>query len=685
MEIANAAAAAAEAIRYDRSQEAGKAQLKYVEAADWLLILLKREEDANRKAGLRKRLEEYLGRAEAMQKLAKMKKKPVATTTIPDPRARTSTRDHYFSADELFQQDVKRARDAVEKLEAKGVLYRDEAFQGPKALMGKTSKRFSEVSIWRRATDLADKLFDGDPKQREVDQGSLGDCWLLSSLTVLAAFPELVRRLLVAASPKVGVCIARLCYGGEWRLVLIDDLVPCHSNGEPAFAKVVANCYWCSLLEKAVAKFFGSYAALEDGTAAEALALLTGLPTATIPKIHESTTPETIFATMQRAYDAGSIVSASCGHTGLDESYYKKAGLRHAHEYAILRLVQDDDLRLVELRNPWAQFEWKGRWSRGSTEWRTKRGRTLLSKILGKDEAESLKEDDGIFWMQLEDVQKYFHEITICRLRRNFHQHRVSFAAGPTYRGFVIEGDGILDACVVQATERGKYPRGHHVIADVTVCIYKVNDGLENVDFVAASDPGTLAAMTSVEEIQFDPKSAYLVVPFFFNWRILKLQDKLTAVFYSSQRIKVTPVDLDIPTATNALRVAVQNRGTLVSDDESPAILRDWDGITLLENTSSTTGLTMTYSLGQCVNLLSSRHGGVIDSTKGNYVVKDTLPPSSYQISFIRSPYRPSWSISNSHRQWSFPRGPVAEAHHPPLIDPGVSLHSVFPLPSAPR
>ncbi|KAJ1456714.1 hypothetical protein M885DRAFT_421726, partial [Pelagophyceae sp. CCMP2097] len=110
------------------------------------------------------------------------------------------------------------------------------------------------------------------PEPRDVDQGEVGDCWLLSSLAVLAHYPELVRRLLVTnAVSGAGAYAVRLCYAGEWRLLLLDDSLPVRGDGAAAFARPRGGVLWVALLEKAVAKLFGSYAALESGTAAEAL------------------------------------------------------------------------------------------------------------------------------------------------------------------------------------------------------------------------------------------------------------------------------------------------------------------------------------------------------------------------------------------------------------------------------
>ena len=80
---------------------------------------------------------------------------------------------------------------------------------------------------------------------------ALGDCWLLSSLSVLAHFPELVRRVLVTPDLSArGVYACRLCRAGEWRVVYVDELLPVRRDGRAAFCQV-ATALWPALVEKA--------------------------------------------------------------------------------------------------------------------------------------------------------------------------------------------------------------------------------------------------------------------------------------------------------------------------------------------------------------------------------------------------------------------------------------------------
>ena len=99
--------------------------------------------------------------------------------------------------------------------------------------------------VWLRPEGLSQgqstkwKLFDGEPRPEDVQQGELGDCWLLSAMAVLAENPELVRKVLlggVSASgnsdqvDEAGAYRVQLCVAGIWQTLIVDDLFPCRMS-----------------------------------------------------------------------------------------------------------------------------------------------------------------------------------------------------------------------------------------------------------------------------------------------------------------------------------------------------------------------------------------------------------------------------------------------------------------------
>ena len=124
------------------------------------------------------------------------------------------------------------------------------------------------------------RLFVGGSGSGDIVQGSLGDCWFLGALSVLATRPELLADLFFkgATYKDVGLFCVRFFKDNAWRYVLVDDRIPVHDNkgGSPCFARCRdPNELWVPILEKAYAKIHGSYKALIGGFVHYALADLT--------------------------------------------------------------------------------------------------------------------------------------------------------------------------------------------------------------------------------------------------------------------------------------------------------------------------------------------------------------------------------------------------------------------------
>ena len=106
------------------------------------------------------------------------------------------------------------------------------------------------------------------------------------------------------------------------------------------------------------------------------------------------------------------------------------------------------------------------------------------------------------------------------------------------------------------------------------------------------------------------------------------------------------------------------------------------DGLFLAENHARDAHVTVKLGLGRAENLISSRHGGVIDPSKpgSTYNVEDTLPAKTWQLLLVRSPFKGSWAIENTSVRWSVAAG-ARERHHPPVAPGG--LHACYALAAA--
>jgi hypothetical protein len=96
------------------------------------------------------------------------------------------------------------------------------------------------------------------------------------------------------------------------------------------------------------------------------------------------------------------------------EQMLEKEGLVAGHAYSIIQarevtegaLGSGPTYRLLQLRNPWGTFEWKGAWSDKSSKW--KKHPSIKKKLMFEDA------DDGCFWMSFNDFKKVYTRVNVC-------------------------------------------------------------------------------------------------------------------------------------------------------------------------------------------------------------------------------------------------------------------------------
>lgn len=179
---------------------------------------------------------------------------------------------------------------------------------------------------------LVQVIVDGI-KPSDIYQGSLGDCYFLSSISALAEYPDRVKRLLITKEANDKGCYAvALNINGDWRQVILDDFFPtfrrklnfCHSSSAEL---------WAMLLEKAYAKVFDGYWNIGTGGFAEdALKDLTGAPTE-FDSIGEETDLEKLWNRLEYCDQQKYIIV--CGSKGQGEAK-TDMGIIQGHAYTII-------------------------------------------------------------------------------------------------------------------------------------------------------------------------------------------------------------------------------------------------------------------------------------------------------------------------------------------------------------
>ena len=252
------------------------------------------------------------------------------------------------------------------------------------------------------------KVFSGKIEFDDVKQGSLGDCYFLSSLGDLCKCGGLISDMFrIKEKNPDGYYEIILIIDGEKRIVIIDDNIPVlKSDKKPCFARPNGHELWVMLLEKAWAKINGGYLNIIGGRVREALECLTGFGSRTFSLIDlDDISKNAIIREVANAENSHCFVT--CGSK--DDESIEEFGLVPGHAYSIIGLntittVYRTKYTLLRLRNPWSCKEWTGDWSDGSVLWDENNRKQALYK----------KSDDGIFYMGMRDFFKFFDTLEIC-------------------------------------------------------------------------------------------------------------------------------------------------------------------------------------------------------------------------------------------------------------------------------
>ncbi|VDO97041.1 unnamed protein product, partial [Heligmosomoides polygyrus] len=240
-----------------------------------------------------------------------------------------------------------------------------------------------------------------DPRSSDIEQGCLGDCWLLSAMALIAERPDVLEHILLTKEySHCGVYQVRLCIDGMWKIVLVDDFFPCRVETRSiAFADGRKNQLWVPLIEKALAKELGSYSRLRAGRTIEGLSTLTGAPVEVV-SLEDDTDADVRWARILSAREAGFVMGCSCGagKRNVNPDSFQKLGLLARHAYSVLDVVQEGEHRLLRLRNPWGSFVWNGKWSKNWSGW----PKDLKKKLLSGEPS------SGTFWISYADFLAYF-------------------------------------------------------------------------------------------------------------------------------------------------------------------------------------------------------------------------------------------------------------------------------------
>jgi len=566
----------------------------------------------------------------------------------------------------------------------------DDSFQPNIGSLGKSSR---SVRQWRRPYEIRTDngipwVVFRDPRPSDIMQGILGNCWLLSALAVLAEKPELLEKVMITRELcREGAYQVRLCKGGKWKIVLVDDLLPCNANGTLVYSQASRNQLWVPLIEKAVAKLYGSYESLVAGRAIEGLELLTGYPCESVmlkirpgQAVDEPIDADLIWARLLTSKEAGFIMGASCGgdvdETEFSETY-KNVGLQAQHAYSVLDVKAIEGHRLIRLRNPWGHCSWTGAWSDRSKEWTSELREQLMAH--GAEE--------GVFWMSLEDMMQYFDCVDVCKVRPNWSEVRLEgkFPNGNMDFGSVsilhVFSPTDVDLTLFQTSDRGKELESSS-LADIMVGVYRTAEGASQPipqSYVAHS---LRKLRQSVGCNVFLETGTYLIVPTSLSpWHT---EHHRSAPYFltvhSSQPVFVDIVPAPMHTQADTLFLLCRKLGKRHEGIPGVTCYYLSKGISGLliaaENRKEDMHLSLDCNCSESFNILS---------TRGCLVTFDVIPPLHRQIVMLLTQAEATEGYSVSHKLKfrtvaNFRASSKSEIHRPDISLGLMALHDVLPL-----
>ncbi|KAL4452901.1 hypothetical protein ABPG74_002466 [Tetrahymena malaccensis] len=320
-------------------------------------------------------------------------------------------------------------------------LFTDNEFPaGISQLVGENPSHLNQIAVskgwnnvvWKRSTEFLNiqkSIFGKNGIQiHKIKQGTLKNCYLLSSISCLAERPNRIAKIFKSRLiSRYGQYSVFLYVNGEQREVIIDDLFPVsHQTGQFLFGGQLKQDLWILLVEKAWAKIHGGYMYLDMGTMREALHDLTGAPCDNY--FLENEKEDEIWTLITQGLQKGYCIT--CGtksisnkllpeNTRTQDHILNEMGLVSSHAYSLLGAYTLEDAqktKIIKLRNPWGKDKWKGRFSRKDDKFWESVDKQWKKKI-GYQKS---KDDEGIIFMHFDDFFQQFADLQVCMINDNY-------------------------------------------------------------------------------------------------------------------------------------------------------------------------------------------------------------------------------------------------------------------------
>lgn len=301
-------------------------------------------------------------------------------------------------------------------------------------------------------------------------------------------------------------------------------------------------------------------------------------------------------------------------------------GLIANHVYSILRVVFMENYRLVQLRNPWGNFSWKGNWSDDSPLWNE-----TMSAYLSPHRAK-----EGIFWMSFEDFIQTYSSMDVCKVRKNWNIQTLEgilppYADPDCQPSFEIVTENSVEVDISLYKSSKEHGRECMQETDIGLMIFETNELAASSSDFQLVKPVQKSITASHREVSCNlllSPGKYFLVPFSFGHWTTDLENEkyynFALTIHSSRDIQFAAVHRSNVLADSLISYAKhfgKKKPLLERSDDiklTSVTLGYGDYVTVLEN----------YSKSKYVEIDSDATlNGNFISTRNSFKTRDEIPP----------------------------------------------------------
>ena len=209
-----------------------------------------------------------------------------------------------------------------------------------------------KILKWERISNIINVDFDKSDEFL-INQNCLGDCYLISFLRSLQIFQPIRYYLLFGKCfPEIGYYeIYFFTEDGEQVIVFVDDYILVDNNLEPYFAALKEEDIYTVgrniLIEKAYAKFKGSFSKIEGGN--HASIPIVGIKSLQLTADFLSKENNEIYQIFKDELKVKNVILSGT----INQDPNPISGLVAGHMYSLLSTEKYSDIKILELNNPY--------------------------------------------------------------------------------------------------------------------------------------------------------------------------------------------------------------------------------------------------------------------------------------------------------------------------------------------